>query len=194
MSEHGTRSRYVGGCRCIECRAANARYAAELERRRAREAFGAPTRMVDAAPVRERLLCLYAQGYSEREVSELSGVSRTVLRSITHAHQRTRRPVRRCQRKTKDAVFSINGPRLLRGRQLVDASFAAACARRWLEAGVPTEAIAREVGCSRQAVDAWLASKAPRMRACTLHALLSARPALDRMADRAACQRAANEP
>ncbi len=138
--------------------------------------------MVDAAPVRERLLRLYAQGYSEREVSELSGVSRTVQRSITHAHQRTGRPVQRCQRKTKDAVFSIKGQRLLRGWQLVDASFAAACVRRWREAGVLAADIAREVGCSRQAVDAWLASEAPRMRACTLHAFLSARPALDRMA------------
>lgn len=48
MSEHGTRSRYVGGCRCIECRAANARYAAELGRlsdpleRRARGAAACP--------------------------------------------------------------------------------------------------------------------------------------------------------
>ena len=31
---HGARARYIGGCRCQECKAANARYSREMRRRR----------------------------------------------------------------------------------------------------------------------------------------------------------------
>lgn len=82
-SSHG---RYVTGCRCDACKAANAAYERERKLRKVREDCGAPSMWVDAAPVRDRLLALYAQGYTAKEVERLCGVGHTTQYGITHRH------------------------------------------------------------------------------------------------------------
>jgi hypothetical protein len=71
MIAHGQRRFYRAGCRCVRCRASNAAY---VTARRA-----APR--VPAAPVRQHILALQAQGLGYRRVAALAGIgASSVLR------------------------------------------------------------------------------------------------------------------
>lgn len=76
---HGERLRYVGGCRCDECRAANARY--ERERLTARRE-GDWNGIVPADRARAHLLKLSKAGVGRRAVAAASDVADTVLQEI----------------------------------------------------------------------------------------------------------------
>ena len=87
---HGTRIRYVGGCRCLPCRAANSRY--ESERQAARK-LGDWNGLVDAATARKYILHLSRLGVGRDAVSAASDVSATIIsaiRSGRRAHIRRR--------------------------------------------------------------------------------------------------------
>ena len=73
---HGTRVRYLGGCRCTDCRQANTQY--ERDRQKAR-AEGDWNGIVDAAAARQHLLDLAAQGVGRRAVADASDVPGTIL-------------------------------------------------------------------------------------------------------------------
>ncbi len=73
---HGTRIRYVGGCRCLPCRAANSRYETE---RAAQRRMGLGNGLVPAKRARRHLSALSAKGVGRRAVAEASGVSATIL-------------------------------------------------------------------------------------------------------------------
>ena len=174
-ASHG---RYVSGCRCAACRAANVAYERERSMRRVREECGAPTMWVDAAPVRRRLLELYSRGYTRKEIERLCGVGHTQQYQIVHRHW----PVARVLRKTKDAVFSIRTQRRLTSGQRVDASWMAGHVREYRDAGMSVAEMSRRTGIDRQVLDRLLHGKSNRVRARTLHAFVSAKPELDRMA------------
>ena len=75
---HGTRIKYVGGCRCRKCRDANRDY----ERvRQAARAMGASNGLVAADKARRHLEKLQNR-VGLRRVSELSKVPRTILQKI----------------------------------------------------------------------------------------------------------------
>lgn len=75
---HGTRSRYVAGCRCTPCRKANT--VSESDRRR-RQLYGAPGAYVPSSAARAHLHALLAAGHSVRAIARAAGVSRqTVIR------------------------------------------------------------------------------------------------------------------
>lgn len=150
--------------------------------RAVREECGAPTMWVDAEPVRDRLLRLYAMGYTRKEVERLCGVGHTQQYQIVHRHWRTGRPVTRVLRKTKDAVFSIRTQRRLTQGQRVDASWMAGWLREYRDAGVSVAEMSRRTGIDRQVLDRLLHERQARVEAGTLHAFVSAKPALDRMA------------
>lgn len=76
---HGDRLRYVGGCRCDDCRAANARY--ERERIAARRA-GDWNGIVPADRARAHLMKLSKAGVGRRAVAAASDVADTVLQDI----------------------------------------------------------------------------------------------------------------
>lgn len=76
---HGTRIKYVGGCRCADCRAANSRY--ECERSRLRK-HGDSNGIVSAATARAHILSLRAQGVGRRSIGAASDVSNAVLTDI----------------------------------------------------------------------------------------------------------------
>lgn len=71
MIEHGLRSSYQKGCRCLPCRAANAGYVSP-----------GPLVLVDAAPVRAHLRWLQSQGIGRHRVAELAGCSAWHVQSV----------------------------------------------------------------------------------------------------------------
>lgn len=182
MAEHGTRSRYSSGCRCAECRRANCEYEKRRVRRRAHEKLGYPAAMVDAAPVRERLLRLYASGYSEKEVVRLTGLARSTLRSITKRHHRSGRPVQRVRRETKDAIFSIRNRRALKPAQLVDAEWFSEWADEYARRGLTIREMESITGIDYQVLRRLTNERPGKIEGKTAYAFLAAKPALDRAA------------
>lgn len=175
-SSHG---RFVAGCRCKACRAANSEYA---KQRVKRKAYGKPSLFVDAGPVRDRILKLRSMGYTNKEIERLSGVGHTTIHGITVAHWRTGKPVKRCKRETKDAIFAIRGRRSLTQGQTVDAEAMRNDLVRWTGAGLSIAHVSRVSGIDRQVLDAVLHGRRKGVFARTLHAHLTAKPALDREA------------
>ena len=167
--------RYVGGCRCEGCREAHRLYWHANRRRNLLIEVGrAVGGFVEAEPVRRKVRHLLSRGYTLREISRLSGVSRSSLRHLMRPHWRTGRPVERCRRETKDAICSIRGRRSLRARTLVDASHMAGSVREWSETLAPSE-IAEALGVSRQTVYRLLRGQA-RVEGATFHAYVSNAP------------------
>lgn len=181
MAEHGQRSRYVAGCRCDDCRRANREYYRKRTMQKVAEECGAPATMVDAEPVRLKLLALYEQGYTQREVCRLTGLSRSTLRSIVVAHHRSGRPVAMVRRETKDAICAIKGRRCLSAAQRVDAEWMARQVKRYLERGLSVAQLSRAVGIDRQTLDRIAHGGPCKVEARTLHAFVSAKPACDRL-------------
>jgi hypothetical protein len=82
---HGDRLRYLGGCRCADCRRANCEY--EKQRAAARKA-GDWNGIVDAAPARAHLAKLSRLGVGRRAVSAATDVADTVLQEIRSGRKR----------------------------------------------------------------------------------------------------------
>lgn len=76
---HGVRIRYMSGCHCMLCRAANSRY--ETERALARKA-GDWNGIVPADRARKHLRSLSRQGIGRRLVSEISGSATSTIQAI----------------------------------------------------------------------------------------------------------------
>jgi hypothetical protein len=82
---HGTRLRYMAGCKCVPCRAANSRYEtrrAELRR------CGLANGIVDAGRVRGRLRSLSRGGIGYKTAARNAGVSRTTLAMVKSGRRR----------------------------------------------------------------------------------------------------------
>lgn len=86
MSACGTRSRYVGGCRCDACRRANNDYRRQVERHKRRVSYGieAPKPPTDCSPdeARAHLLWLRSVGVGRRTVAAKTGLSQSALQRI----------------------------------------------------------------------------------------------------------------
>lgn len=76
--DHGTRASYRRGCRCLQCRAANANY----ERRRQIISYPDPAELVDAELAVLHLEALRAQGVGYRQAAKLAGVSPQLVSEI----------------------------------------------------------------------------------------------------------------
>lgn len=76
---HGTRLRYISGCRCLPCRAANSRY--ECERAAARRR-GEWNGIVPADRARRHLRKLSRAGIGRRAVADASDISATIIHEI----------------------------------------------------------------------------------------------------------------
>ena len=139
---HGTRLRYLSGCRCVPCRAANSRY--ETARAAARKA-GDWNGVVDAAPARAHLLKLGRQGVGYKSVAAAASVAVSVVAKIRSGERVQVRAstARRILGVTADARADAStvpaGPTWRRIRQL-------------LEEGYTKGRIARELGAQRPAL------------------------------------------
>lgn len=84
-AQHGTRSKYVAGCRCEPCTVASREYNREWQRHQRRVAYGieeAREAFVDATEAREHLRWLRSQGVGMRAVCDATGLSRSALQKI----------------------------------------------------------------------------------------------------------------
>ncbi len=102
-AEHGTRSRYARGCRCESCRESNRTY----ERRR--NVYGWSERVAsdwcDAAPVREHIMHLRANGMGKRRIAEVAGVHQSVIDVIIYGKHGS--PATRILRRNADKVLAV---------------------------------------------------------------------------------------
>ena len=92
---HGTRLKYMGGCKCMLCRAANSRY--ETERAVARK-NGDWNGIVDARAARRHILKLSKAGVGYKSVADAASVAHTVVAEIRagrrlRIRQRTERSI-----------------------------------------------------------------------------------------------------
>jgi hypothetical protein len=131
-----TRAKYMAGCRCLPCRAANSRY--ECERAVARKA-GDWNGLVPAVVARAHLVKLSRRGVGRRAVAAASDVSHTILQDIrsgkkTQIRQRTER---RILAVTADALSD---------RALVPAGRTHALIANLLDEGFTKKEIARRLG------------------------------------------------
>jgi DNA-binding XRE family transcriptional regulator len=85
MRNHGTRSCYVMGCRCDDCRKAQRDYSRTYYREYLRHVDGVPH--VDKAAASEHVAKLRAQGMGVREIAAAAGVTR---QTVAHIDDRAR--------------------------------------------------------------------------------------------------------
>jgi hypothetical protein len=77
--EHGDRLRYLGGCRCFDCRRANTAYEAA---RKVARAAGDWNGIVSAEKARDHMKMLSSQGVGRRSVAAASDVADSVLMEV----------------------------------------------------------------------------------------------------------------
>jgi hypothetical protein len=95
---HGTRLKYMAGCRCLPCRVANSQY--ENDRARARST-GEWNGLVSALPARRHILRLSKQGVGRRAVSAACDVSATIIAAI-RSGRRTQ-----IRKRTQDKILEV---------------------------------------------------------------------------------------
>jgi transcriptional regulator with XRE-family HTH domain len=150
---HGTRIKYMGGCRCLPCRAANAQYAAQ--RSRAVQA-GLSGKLVPSAEARNHLKELTRLGVGLRSVSAATDVSRSILREI--------RKGRRTQIRASTEAKILNVDRsAFAGGAIVSAVPTRKQITELLSEGFTSRELARRTGVSANV----LQMKRPHIRAFT---------------------------
>lgn len=128
------------GCRCEACTLANREKAARYR-------AGKPKGLLDAEPVKRRLMRLYEQGYTAREVSRITGISCSELRNIAKSGKGAK-----VKRGTKDALCSLRGQRHYKAGSKVDASWMAEWIEGYVACGMSTQEVADALGLCRSTV------------------------------------------
>lgn len=96
---HGTHEKYKAGCRCLPCRAANARYKAARARARA---SGSWNGLVPADAARKHILKLSRQGVGRRAIAAASDVAEKVIFRIRSGSQSNIR------KRTEDRILAVS--------------------------------------------------------------------------------------
>ena len=150
MRAHGTRSCYVfgpepggdcsKGCRCEDCKRANARYASFQQKRRRLDRddgrFARP--YIDARRARAHLQALAATGVGRRRVAALTGMSQSVLGRIRSGS------ISRVRRTTEATILAVK-PDQRAGAALVEAGPTWHLIEELLAAGVTRKRIGQAV-------------------------------------------------
>ena len=85
---HGSRIKYMSGCRCVRCRAANSNYQAE---RAAAHRRGEWNGCVPADTAREHLQMLSRHGIGRRSVADITGIAESSLQLISQGKRKNLR-------------------------------------------------------------------------------------------------------
>lgn len=96
---HGTRIKYLGGCRCLPCRASNAAYERE---RAARRRSGIIGTLIPSDTARLHLLHLSSKNVGRGSVSKASDLSHLLLSSIKSGKQK------QVRKSTERKILSID--------------------------------------------------------------------------------------
>lgn len=89
MPDHGTRARYMRGCRCTDCFDANGRYCKAY--RTAAHRSGGPKRL-DPTPVVMRIRFWEQRGYSHSQLASAAGLARRVIDAHAKGELKTINP------------------------------------------------------------------------------------------------------
>ena len=139
---HGSRVKYLGGCRCLPCRAANARY--ECRRLQARRS-GDWNGLIPAGRARQHLLALSRAGVGRRTVADIAGVPQSLVHRI-RTGRRSRIRARTARRILLVSRTAMNDARL------VPAVRAWRMIERLVEEGFTRAEIARRLGYRSRAL------------------------------------------
>lgn len=149
----GTRSAFVGGCRCQACRRSHSEY--ERERKRYGWDEKVAAAWTDPAPVVAHVQRLRAEGMGLRAIAEAAGVNRSTLDVILRGKHGY--PATRMLRRNADAILAV------RYRPLPGALVDPTGTRRRLQAlsalGWPCHAIAERIGWQSSNLHAALVGK-----------------------------------
>lgn len=148
MADHGTRTRYVTGCRCEPCRTAHRDYNREWDRQKRRISYGLEERhepYVDASEAITHLHWLSSQGVGKRTIAKASGIG---LTSISEFINGTRT---RARQQTIDRILAVGTHRIADG-STIDARPAWALINDLLELGVTKRRIAKAIGAKTPAL------------------------------------------
>lgn len=161
---HGTRSRYVAGCRCPLCKAANAEYArarAKAQRR------GGQNPLVCAQPARQHLIDLSEGGVGARAIAAATDLARSLLQEIKAGSKA------KIRRSTETKILAVTPEMASDGAHVFSepALDAIAAARR---VGITKRAIARAARFKHQR----LPPRRSRMTARTVYRITGACAAL----------------
>jgi hypothetical protein len=140
--EHGDRLKYLAGCRCLQCRAANSRY--ETERSAARKA-GDWNGIVPAWRARRHILALSRKGVGRRALAEASDVGETCIQQIKNA-QKTH-----IRKRTERKILAVT-PEAISGAALISASRTQKLIGKLLHEGFTKADLARRLGYARPAL------------------------------------------
>jgi DNA-binding CsgD family transcriptional regulator len=134
---HGTRIKYMGGCRCLPCRAANSSYSVMCDARKRR---GESNGLVDAAPVVEHIRKLSKQGAGYKAVCETAGVGKS---SVMMAMQGKRKKMRAAHTR---AILAVTADMAIRDHALIPAKATMRRIQWLLNEGLTRKEIARRLG------------------------------------------------
>ena len=133
---HGTRLKYKAGCRCLRCRAANARY--EADRIQARAA-GSWNGLVAAEASRRHILRLSRQGVGRRAIAAASDVAERTISRIRSGKQS------KLRKSTEERILAISNQALSDGT-LIRAGITWRQIRTLLAEGFTKAELARRLG------------------------------------------------
>lgn len=139
---HGTRLRYMGGCRCLPCRAANSNYETMRAKRRC---VGLWNGLVSARRARRHMLRLSRAGVGRRTLGQIARVSCSVLFKIRSGQRKQIRAL------TEKAILSVTAS-AARGRTLVSAKSTWQKIGWLLEEGFTKAELARRMGAKMPAL------------------------------------------
>ncbi|WP_394275201.1 hypothetical protein [Luteococcus sp.] len=144
---HGKRSTYVAGCPCVPCREANRVAQADWSRRRL---YGVESSLVDAAPVREHVRQLMAQGMGWKTITKAAGVSTSTMTNLLYGRNRLLRdgrrepPTQRMRREVAERVMAVE--LVLADGALVDATGTVRRLQALVAAGTTQAELANRLG------------------------------------------------
>jgi hypothetical protein len=139
---HGTRMRYMAGCKCLLCRAANSNYETMRARRRRQGLWNG---LVSARRARRHILRLSEKGVGRATVSKVAHISRTVIVKIRSGQRKRIRAL------TEKAILLVT-PHDARGKTLVPAEKTWKLIDWFLSEGFTEARLARELGYKNRSI------------------------------------------